>query len=1130
MDSLFGVSLTSIMVGLLLLMAVSLAVLGWIAWRQPLLVRMGLRNIRRRASQTTLIVVGLMLSTLIVSAAFATGDTVGFSVTNAGFEQLEDVDFLVVFDDNKAVGRPDDFTEVGFFEEMRSHFASDPGIDGMTGTVSRQLPVLNLQQRLSEPAAFVVGLDPETVDPFNGLRKADGELLSAGSLRGNNAYITERLSDAIEAQAGDTITIFFENRPTEFVVLDVIRDSSVTNQGNVLSGGMAININVASELFGNSGELDVIAISATGGVRDTLDISDEVQDRIELYLEAHPEAGAEVAFTKKEFIEIAELIGSAFITIFLVFGLFSIAAGIMLIFLIFIMLAAERRSEMGMARAIGMSRLHLTETFIAEGMAYNVGSAMVGALLGLGVAWALIAALGGIFGEIGFDISFHINPQGFIISYAAGVVVTFVTVAFSSWRAANLNIVRAIRDLPEPQTLRSHAPSWRELALGSVSALWTVGWITIFGLLAVGLFQAFILSLGFYGLPYLAVIPLGLLFGYSTFLTGRGVSNIRGIWRWLAFAFWLLLFSVIALPTWGLLRTKRWADRHRSGGGWALVMLLAGAISIYIGGWTWGQAFPYTAGTTLVIFALAMLTVYWGASARRSFTIAGLALVWYWLLPLPFSLIWEGGKGWTDPVAGALGLIGLGPGEITGNIEMFFVSGISITAAATLTVIFNASLFLGGISRMGKFLGSAVPAIRTAVAYPLAAQFRTGLTLAMFGLVVFSLVVMSFINFNFTQLFLGDDAKVGFDISVTGNPSNRIDDLRDALVDAGYDVEANIEGVGKTVSDFPLIRQDGVTGFDLNARLVGADPEFFDLAALSLQTRANGYESDEAVLQAIQENPRLAIASSSILALGGGTIVIGEAEIFRLDVTAAELEAAPWEPIAITMQDAETGATHNFELIGFVEPQLTAVLFNLAGVITTSEIVEQLTDGGWVDTFYVTSIDHSKDGADAVAKGIESSLLERGVQAEGIEKLLADSVGQSQAFSSLFEGFMGLGLIVGIAALGVIAFRTVVERRQQIGMLRAIGYSRRLVALSFFLESSFIALTGIAMGVILGSALSYNLLTSPEFTDGAELSVSVPWARLALIIGIAYVASALMTLWPARSASRVSVAEALRYE
>ena len=97
-------------------------------------------------------------------------------------------------------------------------------------------------------------------------------------------------------------------------------------------------------------------------------------------------------------------------------------------------------------------------------------------------------------------------------------------------------------------------------------------------------------------------------------------------------------------------------------------------------------------------------------------------------------------------------------------------------------------------------------------------------------------------------------------------------------------------------------------------------------------------------------------------------------------------------------------------------------------------------------------------------------------------------------------------------------------------VLRAIGYSRRLVAVSYFLESSFIALAGIAIGVVLGLAISYNLLASPEFTGGTNIDFEVPWARLAVILVISYGASALMTLLPARAASRVAVAEALRYE
>ena len=56
----------------------------------------------------------------------------------------------------------------------------------------------------------------------------------------------------------------------------------------------------------------------------------------------------------------------------------------------------------------------------------------------------------------------------------------------------------------------------------------------------------------------------------------------------------------------------------------------------------------------------------------------------------------------------------------------------------------------------------------------------------------------------------------------------------------------------------------------------------------------------------------------------------------------------------------------------------------------------------------------------------------------------------------------GSGSIVGVAALGVISARSVVERRQQIGVLRSIGFRRGMVQLSFLLESSFIALTAIA--------------------------------------------------------------------
>ena len=425
-------------------------------------------------------------------------------------------------------------------------------------------------------------------------------------------------------------------------------------------------------------------------------------------------------------------------------------------------------------------------------------------------------------------------------------------------------------------------------------------------------------------------------------------------------------------------------------------------------------------------------------------------------------------------------------------------------------------------------MGGVAPAIRTAIAYPLAAKFRTGLTIAMFGLIVFSLVVMAFLNYNFSQLFIGAEAAAGFDVVASGNPSNRISDLETELRTAGYDVDRNLSGIGKVVSSFPEFREVGTDGPSGGFPLRGGNQEFFSLAEMPLQQRAQGYPSDEAVMAALAADPTLVIASAEIL---GSDDPFGDDDQFRVGLPPDDpAREVGFEPVGLIAQDPSSGETQELSLIGVFEPQVSGILLGLIGIFGQEQTAEALPGGSSSERYYIRAVDRSKSSEIQTARAIESTLLERGIEAYSIEQDIDAAAEQSTSFQLLFEGFMGLGLIVGIAALGVIAFRTVVERRQQIGMLRAIGYSKRLVATSFFFESSFIALTGVVMGVVLGSALSYNLLTSPEFTGGTELDFQVPWVRLALIVGIAYVASALTTIWPARSAASVAAAEALRYE
>jgi putative ABC transport system permease protein len=153
------------------------------------------------------------------------------------------------------------------------------------------------------------------------------------------------------------------------------------------------------------------------------------------------------------------------------------------------------------------------------------------------------------------------------------------------------------------------------------------------------------------------------------------------------------------------------------------------------------------------------------------------------------------------------------------------------------------------------------------------------------------------------------------------------------------------------------------------------------------------------------------------------------------------------------------------------------------------------------------------------------------MQAEAISKVLADAVSASKTFQWLLLGFLGLGLVVGVAALGVVSARAVVERRQQIGVLRALGFQRLMVERSFLIESSFIALTAIVIGTALGLAIAYNVVHDQSKQPSWDnIRFAVPWLSLAAVFAIVYATALAATLVSARRAARVYPAEALRYQ
>jgi putative ABC transport system permease protein len=122
-----------------------------------------------------------------------------------------------------------------------------------------------------------------------------------------------------------------------------------------------------------------------------------------------------------------------------------------------------------------------------------------------------------------------------------------------------------------------------------------------------------------------------------------------------------------------------------------------------------------------------------------------------------------------------------------------------------------------------------------------------------------------------------------------------------------------------------------------------------------------------------------------------------------------------------------------------------------------------------------------------------------------------------------------LTLAVILSLVGVVntLVLTVLERRRELGMLRAIGASRGQVRVMVVFESVITAMIGAVLGAVIGVAVAIAAVKALE-DEGLILSFPLP-AIIGVLIAAA-IAGLLAGLWPARRASKIEVMEALQYE
>ncbi|HSP70765.1 MAG TPA: hypothetical protein VLN26_00245, partial [Gaiellaceae bacterium] len=336
--------------GLLVALVLSLPFLYVLA-RKPILRRLALRNASRRPREAALVVLGSLLGAAIVTGSFVVGDTIDGSIRQAARAHLGPIDELTVVQDTSQWS--------GLAQRLRELPRRD--VDGVLAFATLPASAVTSARGVvrAAPAAQVIAVDFAAARKFGGQPEATG--ISGPTPPVDHAAITTDLAKKLGARIGDLIDVYAYGRSTALFVDRVLPRRGIAGfsvAGQFASYNVLVSRNTFSTITAPSHwpttqayapPSYVVAVSNRGGVEDGAKLTKAVDEQIA------PLAGPGVQLfdVKQSALDTADTVGKTFRDLFTGMGAFGVLAGVLLLVNLFVMLAAERKAELGMARAVG---------------------------------------------------------------------------------------------------------------------------------------------------------------------------------------------------------------------------------------------------------------------------------------------------------------------------------------------------------------------------------------------------------------------------------------------------------------------------------------------------------------------------------------------------------------------------------------------------------------------------------------------------------------------------------------------------------------------------------------------------------------------------------------------------------
>ena len=234
-----------------------------------------------------------------------------------------------------------------------------------------------------------------------------------------------------------------------------------------------------------------------------------------------------------------------------------------------------------------------------------------------------------------------------------------------------------------------------------------------------------------------------------------------------------------------------------------------------------------------------------------------------------------------------------------------------------------------------------------------------------------------------------------------------------------------------------------------------------------------------------------------------------------------------------TITDPASGRTHTKIIAGILSNSLMfyAVSGDAAGrgfpIVESARGVRR--DFGATATTAAAFV-RLRPGVDpaAIAPRLQARYLADSLVATPMAASVRRMFAANIAFFRLMQGFLALGLAIGITGLGVVMVRAVRERRRTIGVLRALGFRADTVERSFLIESGVVASEGVLLGSVLGVLTTWLMYQKSAMFQGVRVAFPVEWVTILILAAVTVLASLVATYLPARRAAQIRPAVAVR--